>query len=114
MFDGDRSVTKKVIQEVPLVFQIFLWSCIDNLLKQGQEVDNKHMFELKIEKKNNVTFQNIEHIQEESNYKRIYKIPFDDKVIENKVIVIDYGKFSKMILAEELQSIETYKIHRGN
>lgn len=100
MFDNKRYTTKEIQQEIPLVLQILLWSCIDTLRLNGKELDYLQVFELSVETKNGKIYQKVEHRQEIPRYKKMYVIPFDDVAV-GKIFVIDDGFHSTMMLSSE-------------
>lgn len=100
MFDNERFMTKGIQDNISLELQLFMWSCIDTLKWKEKEVDSLQVFELSIEKRNDIIFQNLEHRQEAPEYKKVYKIP-SKAAINEKIFVIDDGSHTTMILAEE-------------
>lgn len=100
MFDNERFMTKGIQDKISLELQLFMWSCIDTLKWQENEVDYLQVFELSTWKRNEVLFQNIEHRQEVPKYKRVYKVPIKE-AISKKIFVIDDGINTTMMLAEE-------------
>jgi len=100
MFDNERFMTKGIQNKISLELQLFMWSCIDSLKWKEKEIDYLQVFELSTWNRNEIMFQNIEHRQEEPKYKRVYKVPIKEAIME-KVFVIDNGCQSTMMLAEE-------------
>jgi hypothetical protein len=93
-------MSKGIKDNISVELQLFMWSCIDTLKWKEKEIDSLQVFELSIEKKNGIIFQNLEHRQEVQKYKRLYKIPSKEAITE-KIFVIDDGIYSTMMLAEE-------------
>lgn len=100
MFDNERFMTKGIQDNVSLELQLFMWSCIDTLKWKEKDIDYLQVFELSTWERNEVLFQNIEHRQEVPEYKRIYKIPSKEAIIE-KIFVIDDSSNTTMMLADE-------------
>ncbi|MDF2700735.1 MAG: hypothetical protein K0Q49_2298 [Haloplasmataceae bacterium] len=100
MFDNERFMTKGIQDNISLELQLFMWSCIDTLKWKEKEIDSLQAFELSLEKKNGIIFQNLEHRQEVLKYKRLYKIPSKEAITE-KIFVIDDGLHSTMMLRSE-------------
>ena len=101
MFEKEnRYVTRGINAEVDIRIQIILWDMIDKLKEQGNiELDYLQVFE--IEKINEII--KIEHRQEVHSYLQSYVLNGGDIEINTpmKVFVIDDGKNSTMMLAEE-------------
>jgi hypothetical protein len=101
MFDKkNRYITKGVQDEIPIEQQLFMWSCIDALNDQGQELDYLQVFELTKEKAGDLLVQRIEHRQEVPGYKMTYNV-ITTVIMEAKVFVIDDETHSTMLLADE-------------
>lgn len=100
MFNNERFMSKGIQDNISLELQLFMWSCIDTLKWKEKKIDSLHVFELSIEKRNDIIFQNLEHRQEVQKYNRLYKIPSKEAITE-KIFVIDDGLHSTMMLAEE-------------
>lgn len=102
MFDKyNRYTTKGVEREIPIELQLFLWSCIDKLKEQGQELDYLQVFELTRERVNDIFFQRIEHKEEEPEYCRDYNV-FPTVIVNAKVFVVDdeSGAITMMLAME--------------
>lgn len=93
MFSCNRYVTSKVAEEVPLIFQLFMWACIDML---EIEADYLQIFELTATAEG----QKIVHKQEQLPYRKDYLIPCA-KPLSTKIFVIDDGEHATMLFAEE-------------
>lgn len=101
MFDSkSRYVTSGIQQEVPLELQLFLWSCIDSLKDQGNELDYLQVFEITGEFGDELSHLNIEHRQEVPEYNKTYVVTSEEP-INAKIFVIDDGEYTTMLLAEE-------------
>lgn len=93
-FKNRRYITRGVRDKVPLLIQLFLWQCIDEL--------NEHKDKLQIFKCSMCDGRlNIIHIQEESEYKREYQFTADTPIFIGKIYAIDDGDYSTMLLADE-------------
>ncbi len=97
---NNRYVTKGIQLEIPLELQLFLWNCIDTLKDQGQELDYLQVFEIITERADDILFRKIEHRQEVPEYSITYKV-LPTEIVNAKIFVIDDGKYSTMLLAEE-------------
>lgn len=93
MFNNQRYLTKGVQVEIPLELQLFMWGCIDKLLK---ERDYFQVFKFE----NLGGIQKITHFSEQPAYCKEYLIP-TAKPITAKVYIIDSNDYSTMLLAEE-------------
>ena len=99
MFQGQRFVTRGVLNSVPIGIQAFLWSLIDNLVSQHQvELDYLQVFELKSANGNG---QKIIHRQEVPAYWAEYVFDNVKKPLIVKLYVIDDGTYCTMCLPEE-------------
>lgn len=96
---GNRYLTRGVSETIPLEIQLFIWSEIDNVVK-NEKVDYLQVFEFSV-KENHIE---IEHRQEDPEYKKIYKIKKMDEYIsldKIKIFVIDDIDHSTMLLSDE-------------
>lgn len=100
MFDNNRYMTSGIQQEIPVELQAFMWGCIDDLRKQGRELDYLQVFELDRERSVDVFFQKIIHRQEVPNYEKTYYM-FSEETVKEKVFVIDSGEYSTMLLSSD-------------
>ena len=101
MFESNsRYITSGVQQEIPLVFQLFMWSCIETLKEQGKELDYLQVFELTGKGGEDGFLQRIEHRQEVPEYRKTYVVQCREPITA-KIFVIDDGAYSTMLLAEE-------------
>lgn len=101
MFESNsRYITSGVQQEIPLELQLFMWSCIETLKEQGEELDYLQVFEITSEGGEGISLQSIEHRQEVPEYKKTYILPSEEP-INTKIFVIDDGEYITMLLAEE-------------
>ncbi len=94
MFRNKRYRTIGVKEKVPLLIQLFLWQCIDEL---KEPKDSFQVFQCSI----NDGALKVLHIQEEPEYKREYRFVADTPIFIGKIYVIDDGCHSTMLLAEE-------------
>lgn len=93
-------MTKDIQQKIPLELQIFMWNCINILKNQGNDIDYLQVFELYKEREKNIFFQKIIHRQGNPSFEISHEI-FPKEIVNAKVFVIDSGKHSTMLLAEE-------------
>lgn len=99
MFDK-KYITKGISSEVPFYLQNLMWLMIDSMEVEKQ--DYLQVFELKKIEICGKIFQQIIHRQEQPEYQKEIAIPLDvDKVVENKIFVIDDETHCTMLLAEE-------------
>lgn len=77
-----------------ILLQLFMWQCIDSM---DCEKDYLQIFKITLSDGK----QKITHIQEEPEYLREYLLNADAPVFVGKVYVIDSGRYSTMLLAEE-------------
>ena len=93
MFSRNRYATARVCSEVPLILQLFMWTCIDTL---QEEQDYLQVFELATVPEGQI----IIHIQEQPQYREKYLMPCV-KPLTAKIFVIDDGDYATMMFAEE-------------
>ena len=93
-FKNKRYVTRGVRDKVPLLIQLFLWQCIDEL---NEPRDKLQIFKCSMGDGG----LKIIHIQEEPEYKREYQLQTDTPIFIGKIYAIDDGDHSTMLLAEE-------------
>jgi len=93
MPDNKRYLTCGVDAEIPLLLQLFMWSCVDSL---PPERDYLQVFDLS-EKDGK---QCIFHRSEQPEHKAEYLLESDEPITE-KLYVIDDGEHSTMLLASE-------------
>ncbi len=93
-FRNRRYVTRGVRDKVPLLIQLFLWQCIDEL--RGAK-DRLQIFKCSVSD----GALKVIHIQEEPEYKREYQFTADTPIFIGKIYAIDDGDHSTMLLAEE-------------
>lgn len=96
MFDNSRYLTKGVDADIPLMLQVLMWQCIDEM---PEPKDYLQVFRLKKLENGN---QMIVHSQENPAYKQTYVIFADGfEAVDAKIFVIDDETHSTMLLAEE-------------
>lgn len=100
MFDNAKYITKDVQNSIPLELQLFMWNCINALKEKNQELDYLQVFKLTKQRADDIFFQKIEHKQEIPEYRKTYTV-FPSEIVDAKIFVIDDGKSSTMLLAEE-------------
>ncbi|MFT5874691.1 MAG: hypothetical protein ACI8WT_003662 [Clostridium sp.] len=101
MFDkNNRFMTKGIQQEIPLELQLLMWSYIDTLKEQGNELDYLQVFELTEHRADDIFYQIIDHREEIPEYNKTYKI-LTKETVTAKVFVIDDERYSTMLLASE-------------
>lgn len=93
MFNNQRYATRGIIEEIPVLTQIFLWNIIDTM---PEPKDGFQVFKLS----ERSGLQVIEHHQEIPEYCKDYEIKVDE-VVTAKIFAIDDGTHSTMLLAEE-------------
>lgn len=89
----NRYLTCGVDAEIPLLLQLFMWSCVDSLPPKR---DYLQVFELS-EKDGK---QRVVHRSEQPEYKAEYLLASEVPITE-KLYVIDDGEHSTMLLASE-------------
>ncbi|MGN1224539.1 MAG: DUF960 domain-containing protein [Ruminococcus sp.] len=94
MFNNQRYLTRGVQADIPLILQLFLWECINQL---PEKCDDFQVFELEAIH----GIQRIHHFSEQPEYDMEYLLPTISNPITTKVYVIDDGDHSTMLLAEE-------------
>ncbi|MHC1723208.1 MAG: DUF960 family protein [Aminipila sp.] len=100
MFDNHRYITRGIQLGISIELQLFMWDCIDELKGQGGSMDYLQVFELSKVRIGGAIFQEIEHRQEEPGYKKAFRI-VSKEIRDAKIFVIDDGRHSTMMLAEE-------------
>lgn len=93
MFNNRRYLTRGVQADIPFELQLFMWSCIDQLVETR---DSFQVFKLEAVDEG----QKILHFSEQPEYKAEYIINSENPITA-KVYVIDDGEHSTMLLAEE-------------
>lgn len=93
MFPTKRCVTARIYDEVPLIVEVFMWSCIDTI---PRGVDYLQIFDLSEDH----GWQRIVHRQKVPPYYREYWIQCE-KPLTAKIFVIDDGEHATMLFAEE-------------
>lgn len=98
-----RYITREANEKLDLRLQLIIWSMIDKLNEEGNELDYLQVF--KIRKCEEVIV--IEHSQEVPEYKEKYVIDLENIEVNGniKVFVIDDYEYSTMMLAEEYQEV---------
>ena len=95
MFKNKRFITKGAESDVPLLLQLFMWECIDEM---QEPKDYLQVFEFMLSDNK----QKIIHSQEEPEYKREYLLKLSDTLFYiGKIFIIDDGEHSTMLLASE-------------
>lgn len=99
-----RYETKRISEEIDVLYRFIIWSLIDTL-KEQMELDYLQVFEFVTEcEHKSLTPQDYElklvHRQEQPYYKKEYSIPVKS-VIDAKIYVIDDGEQVTMLFAEE-------------
>ena len=97
--EGTRYLTRGISETVPLELQLFMWNEINKVVKDDK-VDYLQVFEIRVKE----NYIEIEHRQEEPEYKKIHKLKkLDDyEPLSNlKIFVIDDIDHSTMLLASE-------------
>jgi len=99
MFANKRYITSGIAHEIPDEIQLALWIMIDNLRRSTNiKLDYLHVFWLF----NQDGKQKIIHSQEQPEYRNEVLIAFHCQPVEKaKIFVIDNGKHSTMMLANE-------------
>ncbi len=92
-FRNQRYLTVGVNTSINLPLQLFIWQCISEMTveKDYLQIFKCSCFDGK---------QTIEHIQEEPEYKARYLLNADT-IFVGKIYVIDNGRYTTMMLAEE-------------
>ena len=89
----NRYLTCGVDAEIPILLQLFIWSCVDNLTP---ERDYLQVFELS-EKDGK---QRVVHRSEQPEHKAEYLLASEVPITE-KIYIIDDGTHCTMLLASE-------------
>lgn len=99
MFNNKKYITCGIAHEIPVEIQFWLWMMIDNLRADNNiEVDYLQIFRLS----NEDGKQKIIHSQDQPEYCNKILIAVICQPVENaKIFVIDDGRHSTMMLAEE-------------
>lgn len=100
-----RYMTSGINERLPVLYQILLWSAIDNLRDSGKKLDYLQVFRIRTEdnpdRKGKLLV--ITHSQEKPVYKREYVIPVraDSEEVNGKIFVIDDIDHATMLWADE-------------
>ena len=94
-----RYITKVANEKLDLRLQLIIWSMIDKLNEERNELDYLQVFKIRKCEEGIV----IEHSQEVPEYKEKYVIDLENIEVNGniKVFVIDDYEYSTMMLAEE-------------
>ena len=99
MFQGNRYVTRGVVDRVPVNVQRFLWSLVDNLIERHEvEIDYLQVFELKQAASGG---QQIVHKQEVPEYYSAYQFDNVEKPLTIKLYALDDGQYCTLLLPSE-------------
>lgn len=101
MFNNKKNITIGIEERIQLDIQTFMWKCIEEAGKNGVELDYLQVFKLTQERIDDIFFQSIEHKQEIHKYSKTYGILVNGDPINEKVFVIDDGRYCTMMLEEE-------------
>lgn len=97
-----RFLTQQIADKMPMPLQIFLWTAIEDLQKDGLPLDYLQVFTFK---KVADGLYAIEHTQEQPDRNIVYYVTGNDLGVENvvgrKVYIIDDGDYSTIMFAEE-------------
>ena len=99
-----RYETKRISEEIDILYRFIIWSLIDTL-KEQMKLDYLQVFELVTEcEHTSLTPKNynlkLVHRQEKPYYKKEYIMPVRS-VIDAKIFVIDDGEQITMLFADE-------------
>ena len=97
---NNRHITRGIQSELPFELQIILWSMIDENIKKGLEMDYLQVFTLKSINIDGMIMQEINHSQEQPEYKNTFAFESDNP-ISAKIFVIDDLIHSTMLLNYE-------------
>ena len=94
-----RYITSVANEKLYLRLQLIIWSMIDKLNEEGNELDYLQVFKIRKCEEGIV----IEHSQEVPEYKEKYVIDLENIEVNGNIIVfvIDDNEYSTMMLAEE-------------
>lgn len=94
-----RYITRGANEKLDLRLQLIIWSMIDKLNEEGNELDYLQVFKIRKCEEGIV----IEHSQEVPEYKEKYVIDLENIEVNGniKVFVIDDYEYSTMMLSEE-------------
>lgn len=95
MFQNKRYVTRGISAALSPPMQTLLWFLIDSM--DVPEKDYLQVFQLEPDGE----IQRVLHTQEEPPYRSEHLLKFGDTPISAKILVIDDGDHSTMLLAEE-------------
>ena len=96
-----RFLTQQIADKMPMPLQIFLWTAIEDLQKDGLPLDYLQVFTFK---KVADGLYAIEHTQEEPERTIVYYVGNElgvESVVGKTVFVIDDGDHSTMLFASE-------------
>lgn len=100
MLGNDRYLTLGVRNQIPIDLQLFMLDCIDKLKEEGIELNPLQVFEFQRIRVDDLLIQLVKHRQEVPEYKKNYRL-LSAEVVDAKILVIDDGEHSTMMLAEE-------------
>jgi len=102
MFDKDKYITRGINTNIKMEIQLLIWSYIAELSKRKNfKLDYLQVFELSPYSEDAGTHnEKIIHRQEVGSYEETHLIKIDEPFTA-KIYVIDDGKYSTMMLAEE-------------
>ena len=101
-FDKDKYMTNTIQENLPVELQIFLWECIENLIRQDIELDYLQIFVISSDKKTiSILHSQEQPIPFENRYESLNEV-IAGLITENlKIYVIDNIEYSTMLFANE-------------
>jgi hypothetical protein len=101
VFTSKRYATRGIADDVGLDIQLMLWSMIDKRKENGIEVDYLQVFELSIDRKDNIFVQKVVHRQECPPVSDIYYLSIIENPSRATIWVIDSEEYCMMLLPDE-------------
>lgn len=98
LFSNDRYITKGIKEKINPLHYLLLWELIDEMSVEQKDYLQVFNIKVKVGKRRLVE---IEHMQENPEYRAVHKFYTDIPIDDVKVFVIDDGDHTTMLLPSE-------------
>ena len=100
-FKNKRYITCGIDANIPFILQTSMWGMISEDTAAGLKMDYLQVFTLKSVTENGKDIQEIKLLQEQPKRERVISVDMSITPISAKIFVIDDGKYTTMMLADE-------------
>lgn len=98
MFQNDRYITMGIKEKLNALHYLMLWQLLDEM--EIEQKDYLQVFTIKV-KVGKRTLVEIEHTQENPEYRAVHKFYTDIPIEDVKVYILDDGDHTTMLLPSE-------------